>query len=74
MKKRSIAGRIFKLLGIALGAVSLFAVALIAWLTVCEYRPDAVETLDVLGGSGDILSPGETVSILSFNTGYASTG
>lgn len=74
MKKRSIAGRIFKLLGIALGAVALCAVALIAWLTVCEYRPDAVETLDVLGGSGDILSPGETVSILSFNTGYAGLG
>ena len=74
MKKRSIAGLIFRCLGIALGVIVLCAAALILWLTVCEYRPDAVETLPVSGDASDMLTPGKPVSILTFNTGYSGLG
>ena len=47
---------------------------LLGWLTAVEYRPEAVEPA-VTGGREDRpLFPGDSLTVLSFNTGYSSLG
>lgn len=69
------AKKILKGVLIALAAVVLAAVLLIAWLTVTEYRPDAVETLEIAPGAHlKTLSPGGSLTVITQNTGYAGLG
>ncbi len=63
---------ILKSIAILLIAVLLFAVVFFAVITIGEYRPEDVETLETTGTATDTLSLGEAISIMSFNTGYAS--
>ncbi len=63
---------ILKAIAILLVAVLLFAVVFFAVITIGEYRPDDVETLDVVGSATDTIALGDTLSIMTFNTGYAS--
>ena len=63
--------------GAVLGIVVLAAVGLIGWLTVTEYKPDAVEHVEVEvpdGPHAPFPAPGDSVTILSQNTGYAGLG
>lgn len=48
---------------------------LVAWLSAVEYRPAAVEALEIAAepGAGEALCPGE-LRILSWNIGYAGLG
>ena len=56
-------------------AVIAAAVVFIGFLTVTEYRPADVETVEVSGiSSGKAVPKGETVEILSWNVGYAALG
>ena len=41
------AKKILKWAGLVLGAVVLAAVVLVAWLTIREYKPDAVEGVEI---------------------------
>jgi endonuclease/exonuclease/phosphatase family metal-dependent hydrolase len=66
MKKR----KVIKIIGGILLAVVLVFVAFLGILTLREYRPDAVETLEVSGGTKK-LSEGDTLTVLTYNTGYA---
>lgn len=77
--------KILKIVGIILAVIVLAAVGLVGWLTVTEYRPDAVEELEVttwrdqmdsLSDGEDLPLPalGERLTILSQNTGYAGLG
>ena len=74
MKSSGTARRIFMAVGIAAGVILLCAAALIIWLTVCEYRPDDVEPLSLEGSADAVITSGDTLSILSFNIGYAGLG
>ena len=63
--------------GIVLGVILLAAAGLIGWLTVREFRPAAVEDvgIDRTGGPQTVsLSPGDSLTVLSQNTGYAGLG
>ena len=63
--------------GIVLGVILLAAAGLIGWLTVREFRPAAVEDvgIDRTGGPQTAsLSPGDSLTVLSQNTGYAGLG
>lgn len=62
--------KILKALGIVLLAVVLVFAALLAYLTIREYRPDAVETVEAHGGS-QTLAAGDSFTVLTYNTGYA---
>ena len=55
--------------GIILGIV-LILLAAVAILTVLEYRPDQIETLNTTSGKQSI-STGDSMTILTYNTGYA---
>lgn len=71
------AKKILKIVGTVLAVVLLAAVVLIGWLTVREYRPAAVEELEVdrTGAPKQVfLSPGDSLTVLSQNTGYAGLG
>ena len=52
--------------------VMLVFCALLIWLTVDEYKPDAREPLTVAGSAGNRPAPGDTLRVLTLNTGYAS--
>ena len=67
--------KIFKILGLALLVLLLALAALVLWLTVREYRPEAVEQLEV----SSVLEPeaaalDQELNILSWNIGYAGLG
>ncbi len=68
------AKKILKWVGIALGAVALAAVVLILWLTVREYKPAPVEDLDIAAFANRTIAPGDSLTVLTQNTGYAGLG
>ena len=55
------------------GAVLLFVVLLFLFLTVVEYRPKPVEDV-AFTSKNEMLIPGETYSIMSWNIGYSGLG
>ena len=66
-----------KWVGIVLGAAVLAAVGLVGWLTVREYKPAAVEDVEISRTGAPktvVLSPGDSLTLLSQNTGYAGLG
>lgn len=59
------------LLGCLAGAVLLVLIVLLLWLSLTEYRPGQLESVPVDGVSDRLPAPGQTISLLTFNTGYA---
>ena len=70
------AKKALKWVGIVLGVLVLAFAGLVVWLTVTEYRPDAVETIIDAQDSGTQrpLAVGESLTVLSQNTGYCGLG
>lgn len=70
------AKKILKIAGICLGVVLLAAVGLVGWLTVTEYKPAAVEDVEVVNQLvwTPPLAPGDSLTIMTQNTGYAGLG
>lgn len=70
------AKKVLKWAGICLGVVLLAVVGLVLWLTVTEYKPAAVENVEVSKGADGApsLTPGGSLTILTQNTGYAGLG
>lgn len=70
-KKRSIVAKIigvvFIFIFIAIAAVG----GLLAFLTVTEYEPGDTEKLKAEGEASKTLNIGDTITLLTFNTGYA---
>lgn len=72
--KKSLAVRILAGAGLAVGAVILAAAWLFAWLTIGEYRPDDVEDVEIAGETENTVLPGDTLTIVTWNTGYGALG
>lgn len=70
------AKKVLKWVGIVLGVIVLAFVGLVAWLTVTEYKPDAVEDVDIFNNAvqAEPLAPGGSFTVLSQNTGYGGLG
>lgn len=68
------AKKIIKGVGIVIGVLLLALIALLLWLTVTEYKPEAVEEVEVRGLGAQTVSAGDTLTVLSLNTGYAGLG
>lgn len=49
-------------------------VTLFAYLTVDEYRPEDVESLEIAGEPGNVISKGKSIRIMSWNLGYGALG
>ena len=65
--------RVLKIVGVLLGAVVLFAVGLIGYLTITEFKPAEEEALTVSEG-GAVEFNGGAVTVLSWNVGYCGLG
>jgi len=60
---------------ILLLAVVVLAVGLLTWLTIAEYRPDAVESLAVTAGARhDTAQTGRSYKLVTLNIGYGGLG
>ena len=68
------AKKVLKGIGILLALVVLAAAGLIGWLTVTEYRPAAVEEIEVFQAGEKTIAIGNSLTVLSQNTGYAGLG
>ena len=68
--------KVLKIVGIILAVLLAAFAGLVVWLTVTEYKPDAVEDVEVWDQDfrPAPLVPGESLTILSQNTGYAGLG
>ena len=56
-----------------IGAILLFAILFILFLTIVEYRPKQIQTTPFTSGR-DMLQKGKAASILTWNIGYAGLG
>lgn len=63
-----------KIIGIILLVLVLVLGGFIAYLSIKEYRPDDVESVQVQNTKSAAGFSGDTVSVLSFNTGYCGLG
>ena len=68
--------RFLKVLLIIVLVIVLAAAGLIGWLSIAEYKPEAVEelALSARGENSPSLPQGESVTVLSWNIGYAGLG
>lgn len=70
MKNRDYKKILVSFLLVILISIAVFFI----FVTVADYKPDPVESLEVLGNSKDELSQGATVKISTWNIGYAGLG
>ncbi|MDO4478096.1 MAG: endonuclease/exonuclease/phosphatase family protein [Lachnospiraceae bacterium] len=66
-----------KVLRVMLGLVGLIivlAIGLVAYLTIREYKPEAVEELTIEGQADSSPAAGESFSLLTWNIGYGALG
>ena len=54
--------------------VVLLAGALVGVLSITEYKPQAVETVEIQGSAGQTLKAGEQVTMMIWNIGYGALG
>lgn len=66
MKKQ----KILKMAGIVLLVIVIALAAFLGYLTIREYRPDAVENVEASEGTKE-LEEGDSFAVLTYNTGYA---
>jgi len=66
--------KVLKAILIILLVIILAVGGLLGWLSVTEYKPAAVETLEPGGSGGTALSPGQEINILCWNIGYGGLG
>lgn len=69
--------KFLKILGAVLAALLLIVALLLVWLTVREFRPADVEDVAVkrTGAPKTVfISPGDSLTVMSMNTGYAGLG
>ena len=67
--------KFFRFLLILILVVILAAGGLVGWLSYEEYQPEAVEDMPIVhNDAGVLLSSGQSLSVLSWNIGYAGLG
>ncbi len=65
---------VLKVIGGMIAAVLIFAIGLIGWLSITEFKPEEREILANEKNIEANLSTEDTLTVLSFNTGYADLG
>ncbi len=67
--------KVLKILLILVLVIVLGVGGLLGWLTATEFDPASIEAADVVrAGDVDMIKPGETLKVLSWNVGYAGLG
>ena len=63
-----------KVVGILVGACVLLFLIVLLVMTVTEYKPDDVETLEVTGEATETIAEGDSLTVVTWNIGYAALG
>ncbi|MDX9691663.1 MAG: hypothetical protein RBT45_04345 [Acholeplasmataceae bacterium] len=66
--------KLIKILLIIVITIVLIAGVFVGVLTIYEYRPKAIEDVDVENNQTDVVSLNESLKIMTFNIGYAGLG
>jgi len=67
--------KVLKIILILLLVIVLAVLGLLAWLSITEYKPEAVEVLEIFGGSDHrAISSENEIKILCWNIGYGGLG
>lgn len=66
--------RILIAIGCILLAVVLFVGGFIGYLSITEYKPEQVESVEIAGDAKKTIKTGETIKLLSWNIGYGALG
>ena len=66
--------KVLKAIGVILLLVVIVAVTVVAYLTVDEFRPEEVESLEIAGEASVHPTKGKTVRVMSWNLGYGALG
>lgn len=66
--------RLWKLPLYLIGLVILLAAGMLLFLTITEYKPADQEAVAVNGSAARTLSPGDSLSLMSWNLGYGALG
>ena len=61
------------ILGIVIALLALFVIFVVV-VTIFEYRPDDVEVIELTGTSSKTLAQGDSLTVLTWNTGYGALG
>ncbi len=72
--KRSPLRRALKVIGIIVLVIVIAFAGLLAFLSVTEYKPDDVEEIAVNTGAEDTVSEGDSIRVVTWNTGYGALG
>ena len=73
-KKRGLAVRILRGVGIALLAVVVLLAGGIGFLSATEYRPADRESVELAGGAASAVAAGDEITVVSWNVGYGALG
>ena len=75
-KKKKLWQKILIALGCIIGALLLIVAAFLGWLSANEYRPadEEVVDIDTSFASGEALTDGSSLSIMTWNVGYGTLG
>ena len=73
-KKRSVIGRIFRVLGIVVLTVVILAGLLFGFLAVTEFKPADVESVQTDGTQTKTLAAGDHLTVMTWNLGYGALG
>ena len=68
--KRSFLSNILKAIAIVLGAILLLVAALLAFVSITEYRPSDLESIASEGTAQKTLYVGEPVTLMTWNVGF----
>ena len=66
--------KILKILGAVLLICVFVVVTLIGYLTIDEYKPEDIESLEISGNEGSEIEVGKTTSLMTWNIGYGALG
>ncbi len=72
--KKPLWKRILKVVLIVILCIVIFVAAFAVFMTVNEYNPADVESLEVKGQAASVLKAGEPVKVLTWNIGYGALG
>ncbi|MGM0435762.1 MAG: endonuclease/exonuclease/phosphatase family protein [Bacillota bacterium] len=66
--------KLMRTIYIVVGLPLFLFLALLLFLTVTEYKPEEIETIEISGSPETFLSKDDAIKLMTFNIGYASLG
>ena len=66
--------KILRIIGVILLVFVIIVAGVIGFLTIDEYKPEDVETLEISGNPGEKIATGKDITMMTWNIGYGALG